>query len=96
MSIAAALRPHEGVGQAQAHRSISTGINAIALSMHRDVRADEWMLYHHLSTSATGGMTHSECRVHDASGELLASFTVDGMVRPFADAGRARDERTDL
>jgi acyl-CoA thioesterase len=96
MSIAAALRPHQGVGQAQAHRSISTGINAIALSMHRDVRADEWMLYHHLSTSATGGMTHSECRVHDERGELLASFTVDGMVRPFADAGRARDERTDL
>ena len=96
MSIAAALRPHPGVGQAEAHRSISTGINAISLSMHRDVRADEWMLYHHLSTSATGGMTHSECRVHDRGGALLASFTVDGMVRPFADGGRARDERTDL
>ena len=96
MSIAAALRPHAGVGQTQAHRSISTGINAIALSMHRDVRADQWMLYHHLSTSVTGGMTHSECRVYDEGGALLASFAVDGMVRPFADGGRARDERTDL
>ena len=96
MSIAAAMRPHAGVGQTQAHRSISTGINAIALSVHRDVWADDWMLYHHLSTSATGGMTHSECRVHDRRGDLLASFTVDGMVRPFGDGGRAWDERTAL
>jgi acyl-CoA thioesterase len=96
MSIAAAFRPHQGIGQSQAHRTISTGINAITLSMHRDVRADQWMLYHHLSTSATGGMTHSECRVHDVGGSLLASFTVDGMVRPFGEGGRAWDERTAL
>jgi len=96
MSIAAAFRPHAGIGQAAAHRSISTGINAISLSIHRDVHADEWMLYHHLSTSATGGMTHSECRVHDVHGSLLASFTVDGMVRPFGEGGRAWDERTAL
>ena len=83
MSIAAALRPHEGVGQAQAHRTISTGINAIALSLHRDVRADRWMRYHHHSTFAGDGMTHAECRVHDERGELLASFTVDAMVRGF-------------
>ena len=27
-------------------------------------QADEWMLYHHLSTFAGDGMTHAECRVH--------------------------------
>ena len=70
LSIAAALRPHEGVGQDQAHRSLSTAINGISLSMHRDVRADRWMLYHHLSTFAGDGMTHSECRVHAEGGEL--------------------------
>jgi acyl-CoA thioesterase len=96
MSIAAAFRAHAGVGQSQAHRTISTGINAIALSVHGDVHADEWMLYHHLSTFAGDGMTHSECRVHAESGELLASFSVDAMVRPFADDGRTRDERTVL
>ena len=35
---------------APAHRTISTAINAVGLSLHADVRADRWMLYHHLST----------------------------------------------
>jgi acyl-CoA thioesterase len=95
MPIAAALRPHEGIGQDQAHRTLSMGINAIHLSVHRDVRADEWMLYHHVSTFAGDGMTHAECRVHAEDGSLLASFTVDAMVRAFPDDA-ARDERTAL
>jgi acyl-CoA thioesterase II len=81
MPLAAALRPHEGIGLDQAHRSITTGVNAISLAIHRDVRVDEWMLYHHHSTFAGDGMTHSECRVHDEAGRLLASFTVEAMVR---------------
>jgi acyl-CoA thioesterase II len=95
VSIAAALRPHPGIGQNQAHRTLSTAINAISLSFHADVRADRWMLYRHHSTFAGDGMTHSECRVHDEQGALLASFTVDGMVRGFA-AERRVDERTSL
>jgi acyl-CoA thioesterase len=95
MSIAAALRPHAGIGQEEAHRTLSTAINTITLSFHREVRADRWMLYHHLSTFAGDGMTHSECRVHDEVGELLASFTVDAMVRTFG-AGTAVDERRSL
>jgi acyl-CoA thioesterase len=93
LSIAAALRPHAGIGEEQAHRTISTGINAITVSLHRDVRADEWMLYHHESTFAGDGMTHSECRVHDEHGELLASFVVDAMVRAFP-RGAVVDERS--
>jgi acyl-CoA thioesterase II len=96
MSIAAALRPHAGVGQDQAHRSLSTAINAISLSIHADVRADRWMLYHHRSTVAGDGMTHSECRVHDEGGVHLASFTVDAMVRGFADPSRGADPRRAL
>lgn len=96
LSIAAALRPHEGIGQREAHRTLSTAINAIALSFHAGVRADRWMLYRHLSTFAGDGMTHSECRVHDDAGHLLASFTVDAMVRRFpGDAGTV-DDRTAL
>jgi acyl-CoA thioesterase II len=97
LSIAAALRPHEGVGQHQAHRTLSTAINAITISFHRAVRADRWMLYHHLSTFAGDGMTHAECRVHDGSGHLLASFTVEGMVRNFGPGTPGTvDERTAL
>ena len=54
------------------------------------------MLYHHQSTFAGDGMTHAECRVHAEGGELLASFNVEAMVRPFPGGGGARDERTAL
>ncbi len=81
LSIAAAMRPHAGVGESEAHRTLSTAVNAIALSLHADVRADEWMLYHHHATFAGDGMTHSGCRVHTEAGSLVASFTVDAMVR---------------
>lgn len=96
MSIAAALRPHRGVSQRQAHRTLSTAVNAIGISLHADVRADRWMLYHHRSTYAGDGMTHSACRVHGEDGRLLASFTVDAMVRRFAGGTTAVDERTAL
>jgi acyl-CoA thioesterase-2 len=95
VSIAAALRPHAGIGQSQAHRTLSTAINAIHISFHADVRADRWMHYHHRSTFAGDGMTHSECRVYDLEGALLASFSVEAMVRRMA-ADRAVDARTSL
>jgi acyl-CoA thioesterase len=88
MPIAAALRPHAGVGQAGAHLSISTAINAISVSLHSDVRADEWMLYHHDATFAGDGMTHTECRVYDEPGRMLASFGVDAMVRAIDASGQ--------
>jgi acyl-CoA thioesterase II len=96
MSIAAALRPHAGIGQLQSHRTLSTAINAISLSVHEPIRADRWMLYHHESAFAGDGMTHSTCRVHDDVGRLLASFSVDAMVRKFAASAGAVDERTSL
>lgn len=82
MSHAAALRPHAGIGQVEAHRTISTAINAIAISLHAEVRMDHWVRYRHLATVVRDGMAHSECRVYDEAGALLASFTVDGMLRP--------------
>lgn len=44
LSIAAALRPHQGIGQHEVHRTLSTAVNAISLSLHREIRADRWML----------------------------------------------------
>jgi acyl-CoA thioesterase len=96
MSIAAALRPHEGIGQREAHRSLSTAINAISLSFHADVHADRWMLYHHVSTFAGDGMTRSECQVRDEEGRLVASFSVDAMVRHFEQQAAPPDDRRAL
>jgi hypothetical protein len=41
-------------------------------------------------------MTHASCRVHDEDGRLLASFSVDAMVRAFRSGGEPVDERTSL
>ena len=94
MPIAAALRPHAGVGQAEAHRTISTAINAIAISLHADVRMTDWVLYRHLATVVRDGMAHAECRAYNEAGTLLASFSVDAMIRPLDLA--APDARTAL
>ena len=94
MPIAAALRPHAGIGQDQAHRTLSTAISAISLALHADVRADRWVLYHHRSTFAGDGMTHAECRVYDEDGGLLASFAVEAIVRNFADRSTEADYRS--
>ena len=97
MSIAAALRPHAGVSQDQAHRTLSMGINGIDLSLHGTVHADQWMLYHHVSTFAGAGTTHAENRVYDLDGALVASFSVNAMVRPLpSDAVGPMDARTAL
>lgn len=96
MSIAAALRPHAGIGQAASHRTLSTAVNAIGIAFHAPVRADRWLLYHHHSTFAGDGMTRAECRVHDEDGGLVASFTVDCMVRGFPGGARVGDDRSAL
>jgi acyl-CoA thioesterase len=59
------------------------------------MRADEWLLYRHLSTFAGDGMTHAECRVHAEDGRLVASFTADCMVRAF-EGGTKVDHRTTM
>jgi acyl-CoA thioesterase/uncharacterized protein (DUF427 family) len=96
MAIAAGLRPHAGIGQDQAHRTLSMGINAIAISFHRDVRVDEWVLYHHHNTFAGDGMTHADCRAFSEARELVASFSVEAMVRGFPGGHNAHGEKRAL
>jgi hypothetical protein len=82
------------VEEADRSPTLSTAINTISISLHADVRADRWVLYRHLATFAGDGMTHAECRVHDEAGRLLASFSVDAMVRGFRDSTMVVDDRT--
>jgi acyl-CoA thioesterase len=97
MSIAAALRPHAGVSQDQAHFTLSMAINSISVSLHGPVKADDWLLYHHRSTFAGAGTTHAENRVYDFEGGLVASFSVDAMVRPLPKGAKGpMDARTAL
>lgn len=83
--IGAAMRPHEGVGQEQAHRTLSTGVIAHTLTFHEPAKADEWMLISNRSIYAGHGRTYGDGRVYSEDGRLLASFAQESMIRRFKD-----------
>jgi acyl-CoA thioesterase len=91
LSISTTMRPHAGVGTAQAHVTISTGVMAIQVSFHEPVTWDGWILYHHESTAVGSGMSYVRGQVFSEEGHLLASFSQDGMIRPMA--ARTSDSR---
>jgi acyl-CoA thioesterase-2 len=81
--IAAAMRPHEGIGQVQAHDTLSTGVIAHTLTFHEPCRADEWMLIANRSLHAGRGRTYGEGHVYAGDGRLVASFVQESMIRQF-------------
>jgi acyl-CoA thioesterase-2 len=85
--IATAMRPHEGVGQAQAHVTVSTGVISHTLTFHEPCSVGDWMLLSHHSPFAGGGRCYGRADVFRADGALTASYVQDGMIRPL-DASR--------
>lgn len=88
--IGAAMRPHEGIGQVQAHESLSTGVITHTLTFHEPFRADEWLLIANRSQHAGGGRTYGDGDVFTEDGRLVASFVQTNMIRYFRDDGSAR------
>jgi acyl-CoA thioesterase-2 len=86
LSISTTMRPHPGIGTSMAHDDLSTGVMAISITFHEPVAWDGWLLYHHESTQAGGGMSFVRGQVFTEDGRLLASFSQDGMIRAFAPA----------
>jgi acyl-CoA thioesterase-2 len=82
--IATAMRPHAGVGQAQAHVTVSTGVVSHTLTFHEPAPAREWLLLSHRSPYAGGGRCYGTADVFRRDGSLVASFVQDGMIRPLA------------
>ncbi|HEU5084447.1 MAG TPA: acyl-CoA thioesterase domain-containing protein [Acidimicrobiales bacterium] len=80
--IGTAMRPHEGVGQAQAHRTLSTGVISHTVTFHEPVDAGAWNLLSHRSPYAGHGRSYGTADVFDADGRLVASFVQDAMIRP--------------
>lgn len=80
--IGTAMRPHPGVGQAQAHRTVSTGVISHTLTFHEPCPAREWMLLSHRSSYAGHGRSYGAANVFRADGTLVAAFVQDGMIRP--------------
>jgi len=82
-TIAAAMRPHEGVSEAQAHVTLSTGILATTIAFHDEVDVTEWLLYANPAIYAGRGLAQGEGRVFTRDGRLVASYTVQAMIREF-------------
>lgn len=84
--IATAMRPHEGVGQALAHRSISTSVLSHTLTFHRPLDAGAWILLAQESPSAGRGRSYGQAHAFSENGTLVASFVQENMIRPMTDA----------
>ncbi len=80
--IATAMRPHEGVGQALAHRTISTGVISHTLTFHEPWSPSQWLLLSHHSPYAGHGRSYGYANAFRADGVLAASYVQDAMIRP--------------
>ncbi|HEY1826541.1 MAG TPA: acyl-CoA thioesterase domain-containing protein [Acidimicrobiales bacterium] len=79
--IATAMRPHAGVGQAQAHKTLSTGVLSHTLTYHERCPAAEWHLLQQSSSYAGHGRSYGRGDIFRADGQLAASFVQDAMIR---------------
>lgn len=79
--IGTAMRPHEGVGQSQAHVTLATGVISHTITFHEPVRAGEWFRLSHTSPYAGHGRSYGRADIFDTSGALVASFVQDAMIR---------------
>ena len=82
-TIAAAMRPHPGFGEALAHVTLSTGIMSASIAFHDEVDVTEWLLYANPSIYAGHGLAQGDGRVFTRDGRLVASYTIQAMIRPF-------------
>jgi acyl-CoA thioesterase len=82
--VGTAMRPHAGVGQAQAHRTLSTGVISHTLTFHEPIDAGGWLLLRHRSPHAGHGRSYGRADVFAVDGSLVASFVQDAMIRPMA------------
>src|SRR3546814_15765329 len=81
MLIATAMRPHEGVAQSLAHRTIATSVISHTITFHEPCPAGDWFLLSLESPFAGGGRSYGGGHVARRDGRLVASFTQDNMIR---------------
>jgi acyl-CoA thioesterase len=82
--IGTAMRPHAGVGQSQAHVTLTTGVVSHTITFHEPFSARDWLLLSHHASYAGRGRCYGRADVFRRDGLLVASFVQDGMIRPTA------------
>ena len=83
-TIAAAMRPHRGFGEADAHATLSTGIVSVAIAFHDDAPLDEWLLYANRAVWSGRGLAQGQGMIFSHDGRLVASYSIQAMIRGFA------------
>lgn len=83
MTVAAALLPHKGLSEDMAHVTISTAILSITVNFHNAPDLSDWLLYTNPVIHAGGGLAQGVGRIFTRGGVLLASYSVQAMVRDF-------------
>ena len=78
--IGTALRPFDGVSQADSTVTLHTAVTSHALWFHQPFRADDWLLVAQHSPVVAAGRAFGRGDVF-AGGELVASFAQESMVR---------------
>ena len=80
--IGLAMEAHAGeVNLDQAHHSLSTGVISHNISFHRPFDAGSWTLINQEATFAGRGRVAGVGTIQDESGELLATFSQNSMVK---------------
>nr|WP_090345404.1 DUF427 domain-containing protein [Mycolicibacterium malmesburyense]CRL77723.1 acyl-CoA thioesterase [Mycolicibacterium malmesburyense] len=95
-TIAAGMLPHRGFGEALAHRTLSTGIMKATIAFHEDAGVTDWLLYTNRAFWAGRGLVQGDGHVFTEGGRLVASYTIQAMVREFHTRPEVmgHDERT--
>lgn len=79
--IGTAMRPHPGVGQSQAHKTLSTGVLTHTITFHEPFWVGDWLLLSHRSPYAGRGRSYGKAAVYRADGQLVGSYVQDNMIR---------------
>ena len=86
-TIAAAMRPHPGIGEGKAHSSLSTAPMALSVAFHDDATMDDWLLYTTNAIWSGAGLAQGDGRVFTRRGALVASYSLQAMVRGWLPSG---------
>jgi acyl-CoA thioesterase-2 len=79
--IGTALRPFDGVSQADSTVTLHTAVTSHTLWFHQPFRVDDWLLIAQESPVVSRGRAFGRGDVFTAGGECVASFAQESMVR---------------
>lgn len=79
--IGTALRPVDGIGQADAQRAFASAVTSHTIWFHRPFQTTDWLLLRQQSPILAGGRSFGRGDILTEDGTLVASYAQEAMVR---------------